>query len=118
MRVDGRAHLGRACLEIGKEPHQPADVIALGKALARHESARFERCVREQEAVGRHEVDARVVGPARQQGLEDAGDRALADGDASCDADDERHPSVEVSEEGLGHDVELARCGHPQVEQT
>ena len=90
VRIARRTHLGCAGLQLGQEPHEPAHVVALGKALAGHQSARFERRVGEEESVRRHEVDARVVGPTCEQRLQHPGDRALAGGDAARDADDVR----------------------------
>ena len=104
-------------LQLGEELQQPAHVVALGEPLAAHQAARFELGVRVQEPVGGDEVDARMVGPAHQQRLEDARDRALADGDAAREADDVRHVRVQLAEERLGHGVELTGRREPEVQQ-
>ena len=102
VRVHRRPHdLGCACLQLREETQQRAHVVAVGKALAAHQAARFERGVREQEPVGGDEVDARMVGPAHEQRLQDARDRALADRDTAREADHVRHARVQLAEERL-----------------
>ena len=59
----------------------------------------------------------RVVGPAHEQRLQDASDRALADRDAARKSDDVRGVRVELPEERLGHDLQLTRRREPEVEQ-
>ena len=63
------------------------------------------------------EVDLRMVGPLREQRLEDAGERALADSDAAGDADDVRHLRGDRAEEGRRHLVQVLRGADVQVEQ-
>ena len=58
-----------------------------------------------------------MIGPAHQQRLQHARDRALADGDAARDPDDVRHARVQVAEERLGHGVEVTGRREPQVQQ-
>ena len=82
---------GGAALQLAEELQQPSGVVALREALAIHEAAVFEHLVGVQEAVGRHQVDLGMVGPPRQQCLEDSGEGALADRHAAGDADDVRH---------------------------
>ena len=113
VRVHGRAHDRLARLQLREELQQPAHVVALGEPLAAHQAARFELRVRIQEPVGGDEVDARVVGPAHQQRLQDARDRALADRDAAREPDDVRRVRVELTEERLGH--RLAARGSPRT---
>ena len=96
---------------------QRAHVVALGESLAAHQPARFEHRVREQEAVGGDEVDARVIGPAAEQRLQHARDRALARRDAARDADHVRHLRVQVAEERLGDDVQVTGRREAQVQQ-
>ena len=91
VAVDGRVGDGRAALQLAEELQQAAGVVALREALAVHHAAFVEHLVGIQEAVGGDEVDLRMVGPAGQQRLQDAGERALADGDAAGDPDDVRH---------------------------
>ena len=64
--------------------------------------ALLEHRVGAEEAVGGHEVDAGVVGPAGQQGLEHAGGGALAHRHAAPEADDERHRLERPTEERVG----------------
>ena len=58
-----------------------------------------------------------MVGPPGEQRLEDAGERALADGDAAGDADDVRHLRGDRAEERRRHLVQVLRGADVQVEQ-
>ena len=77
----------------------------------------FEHAVRVEEAVRGDQVDLRMVGPLCEQRLQDAGERALADGDAAGDADDVRHLRGDRAEEGGRDLVEVLRGAHVQVEE-
>ena len=117
VRVDGRLDARHARLHVGEEVQQPRGVEALGEALAVHELALLELGVGKQEAVGRDQVDARMIGPAREQRLEDARGGALADGDRAADADDERHLAVGAAEELRRHRMQLLRGGDVEVQE-
>ena len=77
-----------------------------------------------EEAVGGHQVDLGVVGPAREELAQDAAGGALAHRDAAADADDVRHLGRQTAEEGragaveiLGaSDVEIQEARHRQVD--
>ena len=118
VAVDGRPDLGLAALHPREERQQPARVVALGEALAVHDAAVPEHGVRVEEAVGGDEVDLRVVGPPLEEGLEDAGERALADGDAAGDADHVRHLGRERAEERRRHLLEVLGGGDVEVQQA
>ena len=81
VRVDRRFHARNAGFHVGEEVQKPSEVEALGKALAVHDLAPLELDVGQQEAVGGELVDARMIGPAREQRLEHAGGGALAHSD-------------------------------------
>ena len=55
--------LGGAALDVAQERQQPARVVALGEALARHQPALLEHGVGMEEAVGGDEVDVGMVRP-------------------------------------------------------
>ena len=59
-----------------------------------------------------------MVGPAGEQRLQDAGERALADGDAAGDADHVRHPRRHRAEERRRHPGEVLRRADVQVQQA
>ena len=67
----------------------------------------------------------RVVGPAGEQRLQDAGERALADGHAAGHADDVRHLRGQRAEERGrrlvqvlgGRDVQVEQAGERQVDR-
>ena len=118
VAVDGRPHLVGPALEVAQEPQQAAGVVALGEALALHQPALGEHGVGVQEPVRGHEVDLRVVGPAGQQRLQDAGERALADGHAAGDADHVRHPRRHRAEERRRHPGQVLGRADVQVEQA
>ena len=83
-----------------------------------HDTARFELVIGPQEAVGRDEIDARMIRPARKKRTQNTRRRALADGHGAGNADDEGYASPLPAEE-LGRDgVELLRCGDVQIEQA
>ena len=58
-----------------------------------------------------------MVGPAGEQRLQDAGERALADGDAAGDADDVGHPRRHRAEERRRHPGEVLGRADVEVEQ-
>ena len=118
VAVDGRPHLVGAALEVAQELQQAAGVVALGEALALHQPALGEHGVGVQEPVRGDEVDLRVVGPAGQQRLQDAGERALADGHAAGDADHVRHPRRHRAEERRRHPGQVLGRADVQVEQA
>ena len=106
-----------AALDLAQHPQQLAGVVPLGEALAVHQPALVEHPVRVEEPVGGDQVDLRMVGPLGEQRLEDAGERALADGDAAGDADDVRHLRGDGAEERRRHLVQVLRGADVQVEQ-
>jgi hypothetical protein len=113
-RRDGRG----AGLHVGEEAHEAAHVVALGEALAVHEPARFELPVREEEAVGGDQVHLRMVGPAPEELLQDAGRRALADRDAAGDREHVRDLGRRAAEERVGDPVQVLRGGNVEVQQS
>ena len=118
VAVDRSPHLGLAALHRGQEVEQAPGVVALGEALAVHEAAVLEHPVRVEEPVGGDEVDLRVVGPAREQRLQDAGEGALAHGDAAGHADDVGHLRRQRAEEGRRHLLEVLLGRHVEVQQA
>ena len=76
-------------------------VVALGKALAVHDALPDQLGVGVQEAVGGDELHLGRVRPARQQRLQHARRRRLADRDRAGDADDVGHLAVGRAEEAL-----------------
>ena len=117
VAVDRRPHLGLAALHLPQEPQQAAGVVALRESLAVHDAALLEHGVGVEEAVGRDEIDLGVVGPAGQQRLQDAGEGALADGDAPGHAEHVGHLRSQRPEEGGGHLVQVLRRAHVEVQQ-
>ena len=115
--VDGRLDVLLARLHLGHELHEAAEVVALGEPLAAHDVALFEHRVREEEAVGRDEVDLRVVRPPGEERLEDAGGGALADRDAAGDADYIGDPRGQAAEERVGDRREVLARRHVEVQQ-
>ena len=110
-------HLFGAALQVAEERQQPLRVVALREPLALHQPALQQDGVGEQEAVRGHEVDLRVIGPPRQQRLQDAGERALADRHAAGDADDVRDARRHGSEERRRHPGQVLRRVDAEVEQ-
>ncbi len=118
MRVDGGAHDLLPGLQLSEEAQQCTHIEAVGKALTAHQATRFEGGVREQESVGGDEIDARMVGPARQQCLQDPRDRALADRDTAREADHERDARMQLAEERPGDGVQFALRRVAEVQQA
>ncbi len=124
VRVDGGGDLAAPRLHVGDEAQQRRAVVALRKALAAHQPLALEHGIREQEAVGGDEVDARRVGPALQQRAHDAGEGRLAGGDRTGDADDVGDLAVVGAEEALRRleqplrrrDVEREQTGQRQID--
>ena len=109
VAVHRRVGGGRAALQLPQELQQPSGVIALRESLAVHQIPLVEHLVRKQESVGGHEIDLRMVGPARQQRLQDAGERALANRHTAGDADDVRNLRRRRAEELAGGLVQVLR---------
>ena len=80
-----------AAFELAKKLQQSLGVVTFGEALAVHNAALFEHAVGIQEAVGGDEPHLWMVGPTRQQRLQDSGERALAHSHAAGHADDIRN---------------------------
>ena len=118
VAVHRGAHLDGPALDVAQERQQAAGVVALREPLAGHQAALLEDGVGVEEAVGGDEVDVRMVRPARQQRLQDAGERALADGDAAGHADHVGHPWRHRPEERRRHTGQVLRRADPQVEQA
>src|SRR5207247_9426425 len=72
MRIDRRRDLGYAGLDVSHELQQPPHVVAFRKALALRQPSRVELPLREEEAVGRDQIDLRMARPPREQRLQDA----------------------------------------------
>ena len=118
MRVDRRLDLRLARLHVGQEVEEPRQVVALGEAFARHQSALFEHGVGEEKAVGRHERDPRMALPAREERLEHARRRAFSRRHAPGQADDEGHLVVALAQEVLGLAVQALRGLDIEIEQA
>jgi hypothetical protein len=71
-----------------------------------------------QKAVGRHEVDLRVVRPAREELSHDSRRRALADRDAARQPDDVRDLRHLRAEEGRRRPVQALARVDVQVQQS
>ena len=118
MRVEGSVHLAGPALHGTDEPQQGSTVVALREALAIHDAAAFQFGVREQEAIGGHEVDARGALPAAHQFPEQSRHRRLADSDRASDADDEGCACRTGTEKSGGRAVKLLGSLGIQIEQT
>ena len=88
MRIDWRLDIAAASLHVGEKAQQRAVVVTFREALLVHKARFLERLVGQEEAVRRDELDFRRVRPARQERLQHARRRRLADGDRAGDADD------------------------------
>ena len=118
VRVDRRAHRPPPGLHLGEEAQQRRQVVALGEALALHQAFALEHRVGIEEAVGGDEIDARGVGPARQQRLQHARGGRLADRDRTRDPDDVGHLRVLGAEEVLLHPEQPLGRHHVEREQA
>ena len=118
MRIDRRAHLRLASLDIGQKLDHPPAVVALGKTLALHQAAFDQRGVGIQKAVGGHQGDRGMVGPAGQQRLQRSRKGALADCDAAGNADHIGASSDRPSQELVLDARQRARRSEMQVEQA
>jgi hypothetical protein len=123
--VQRGADLAPAGLDLGQEAQQRPPVVALREALAAEQPARLQLGVGQQEPVGGHQVDPRVAGAGRQQGLQQPGGGALADGDAAGHRDDVGHLGRRVAQElaagrpqpPAGLHVEPQQPGQRQVDR-
>ena len=79
--VDRCRHLVAAGLDVDDEAEEGAPVVGLREPLALEEAASLQLGVRVEEPVGGDQGDVRVLGPVREQVLEDAGSGGLADSD-------------------------------------
>ncbi len=118
VRVDGRADLLVASLHLREEAHERAAVERLREALALHEPTPLQLAVGQEEAVGRHELDAGRLGPPRHEVPQDARRRRLADSHRASDADHVRRDRRALPQEGRRRLVETARRAHVEVEEA
>jgi len=104
-------------LDLRQERDQSPEVVAFGEALAPHDPAFLKNTPRVEKAVGRDQVNLRVIGPARQQCSHDARGCTFPDRYTAGQPDEIwrlRHSGVQ---EGRGRIVQpLARIDM-QVEQ-
>ena len=84
MRIERCRDIAFSRLDIGHEAQDRRQVIAFRKALAAHQAFALEHRVGHQKTVGGDKIDLGMIGPARQQPLQNARRRALADGDAAA----------------------------------
>ena len=91
----------------------------LGEALAVRDAAALELLVGVEEAVGRHELHVRRLGPACEHVAQDAGGGRLAHGHGARDAHDERRGAVVGPlQKAAGATVHLARGDRVLVDQA
>ena len=123
--VDRRLDLVLAGLDVDDEPEQRLAVVGLREALALHQAAALELGVGEQEAVGGHQRDRRVLGPVREHLLQHPGGGRLADRHRAGQPDHERRArGVGAVEELLlaavqpagGLDVHAEQAGQREVD--
>jgi len=113
-RPDGRA----ARLHVPQEPDQAPEVVALREAFPLHQPAGVQDPVGEEEAVGRDQVDPRMVRPAGQKHLKEPREGALADRHAAGHADDVRDLRGLPAKEVAGRGVEPLDRGDVHAEQA
>ena len=118
MRIDGRLDALDTRLDIGEETQQPRGIEAFRKALPVHQPETHEFGIGIKKAVRRQEIDAGMIGPAREQRAQHARCRALADSHRSRDADDERHFHIAVAEKLRRYGVQLLRRRDIEIEQA
>ena len=119
VRIDRRRDIAHAGFHVGQEADERRRVIALGKAFALEQPFGDEARVGMEKPVGRYELHLGRVRPARQQGLEHARGRRLADRDRAGDADDVGNLApVFGAEEALRRLEQPLRRGDVEREQT
>ena len=98
--------------------HQAAHVVALRESLAMHESARLERGLRQQKAVG-GDRDRPADGSASATAAPEAVERRCSShGDAACDTDHERDVRALGTEERRRRVCKVLRRADVEVEQA
>ncbi|GAA3057834.1 hypothetical protein GCM10020000_45660 [Streptomyces olivoverticillatus] len=107
-------------LHVRDEAGQRPAVVGLGETFPRHQSAPLQLRVGQQEAVRGDALDARVLGPAGEEGLQEAGGGRLADRHAAGDAYDEGRARLRplLAEEGVQRPAQLPGGAHVEVEQA
>jgi len=98
--------------------HESRTVVAFRKTLALHQTAFLEHGVREEKAIGRHEIDAWICWTACQQRAQYSRGGALAGGDAAADGDDVGNLRRRVAQKTRGDAMKLAYGGNVQIQQT
>src|SRR3954451_14852256 len=119
VRINRRFDVALSGFDLPQETNERVLVIALRKTLLVHQAFTFEHRVRQKKTVGRDESDLRRVRPARQQSLQHARGRRLADRDGTGNADDIGHlAAVLGAEKALCcFEQALSRC-HVKREQA
>ena len=118
MRIDGCRHLALARLDVGEETQQRRQVVAFRKTLPVHDAFTLEDLIGQEEAVSGDEIDLGMVGPARQQTLQDTRRGTLADGDAARHADDIGHLVALGMQEPAGGAEQFLGGGNIEIEQA
>src|SRR6516225_3951187 len=118
MRIDRRMHRPPPGFDVREKPQQSGKVVAFRKSLLVHQPFALEHSVWEKKSVGGEKIDLGHIGPACQQGLQDAGCRGLADRDRAADADDIRHLGVLGAEERLLCPKQPLHCRDVKREQA
>lgn len=116
--VERGAHLGGAPFTSETKRRSARRSYDSGNPFAAHQPTAFELAVGQEEAVGRHEFDARSVVPAGEQLPEQTGDGRFADGDGAGDADHEGSGSSALAEERARRAVQLARTSRIERDQA
>jgi len=109
---------GCAAFEFAEKLQQSLGVVTFGEALAVHNAAVFEHAVGVQEAVGCDEPHLWMIGPTRQQCLQDSGEGALAHGHAAGHADHVGDLRAHRAQEGRAHLLQVLRGADIQVQQA
>ncbi|MGY3287411.1 hypothetical protein ACVWWR_003146 [Bradyrhizobium sp. LM3.2] len=99
MRIDRRAHMAAAGLDVGEKAEQQRQVVALRKTLLLHDALPLQHGVGIQKSVGGDQLDLGTRRPARQQRLKHAGRGGFSNRHRTGDADDVGHLAVADVEE-------------------
>nr|GEZ30648.1 hypothetical protein [Tanacetum cinerariifolium] len=116
--IHRRADFRRARLEVREKLDHALAIVAFRKALAVHDAVGHKPGIGVQKTVGGDQIDPWMIRPARHQGLQHPGKRALAHRDAAGHRHYIRLTFGGPSQKGVLDAVQIARRADVQIDQA
>ena len=118
VRIKRCRHTTNAGFHIAEEAQQLIGIESLGETLAAHQSAFFQFGIGIKKAVGRQQINARMIRPARKKRFQDTCRRTFADRHRSGDTNNKRHLAVLAAEELQRNGMQLLLRRDIEIEEA